>query len=226
MPHPKTLFPSLVMILPLLLLYQAGLWATGYRMVNGVDFISGSLYRMFDLRGLLIFNLAATVLTAGGVFYLRKETGFSVRRFLVPAMVESVVYALLMGTVITFVLRKTVPFGSFDPSLDPLQKLTLSVGAGVNEELFFRVFLFGLIYFLALDVLDLGRWGALAAGVVLSSLLFSYAHYVGPSAAYLDKSGFLYRFVAGVLFCLLYRFRSLAVAVYTHTIYDLLIMFS
>ncbi len=224
-PKASELFPSLVLILPLLLLYQLGLWATGFQMVNGVDFISGTLYSLFQLRGLLVFNLVAILAMVLGIAWLREGQGFSVRLFLVPAVLESLIYALLLGAAISFLMHRAVTFAVVDPSLDTVQKVTLSVGAGVNEELFFRFFLMGLIYFLAMDVLDMGGGSAFLMALILSSLLFSYAHYLGPTAAALDPIGFAYRFLAGVAFGLIYRFRSLAVAVYTHTLYDLLILF-
>ena len=58
--------------------------------------------------------------------------------------------------------------------------------------------------------------------VFVSSLLFSLAHYVGPEQ--FGMFSFVFRLLAGALFCGLFLARGFAVAVYTHAIYDIYVM--
>ena len=59
-------------------------------------------------------------------------------------------------------------------------------------------------------------------GIVLTSLLFSAAHYIGPSGDPFRWLTFLFRFLAGVIFCLCcrLRYRGFGIAVGTHAFYD------
>ena len=65
---------------------------------------------------------------------------------------------------------------------------------------------------------------ALGWAAVASSLLFSAVHYVGPYADAWTPFSFAFRFLAGMVFAALYAVRSFAVAVYTHALYDVLVL--
>ena len=63
---------------------------------------------------------------------------------------------------------------------------------------------------------------ALLPAALLSSVLFALAHYLGPEEFTLYS--FAFRFLAGLVFAALFVFRGFAVAVYTHTIYDVYVL--
>ena len=95
-------------------------------------------------------------------------------------------------------------------------------GAGLYEELLFRLLM------LPIAVVGLERLGCsrLAAGVwaiLLSSLLFSAAHYVGPLGDTFGIYSFTFRFVAGVFFAVLFLVRGFGIAAGSHFFYDLLV---
>ena len=54
-------------------------------------------------------------------------------------------------------------------------------------------------------------------------MLFSAAHYVGPSGDKFLWLTFLFRFLAGVFFAVLFRYRGFGIAVGTHAFYDVLV---
>ena len=90
----------------------------------------------------------------------------------------------------------------------------------MNEELVFRL---GLYTALAWAFSKLTTRGpAMALAVLISSVLFSLAHYAGPEQFHVFT--FVYRTLAGALFCLLFYLRGFAVAVYTHAIYDIYVL--
>jgi membrane protease YdiL (CAAX protease family) len=60
--------------------------------------------------------------------------------------------------------------------------------------------------------------------LLISSFLFSAIHYVGEMADPFTVFSFVYRFLAGMLFAGLYAARSFAVAVWTHALYDVLVL--
>ena len=102
--------------------------------------------------------------------------------------------------------------------------VVLSIGAGVNEEIVFRLLLLGLLQYIFADFIGMADRPAIAISIVLSALLFSGAHYVGAHGDKLELVSFVYRALAGVIFALIYRYRSFAVAVYTHAIYDIIVL--
>ncbi len=213
---------SLILVLPLLIAYQAGLLAIGLRVINGADFVTRIVYPEYGLKGLVIANLSFLAAFLAAIIRFERRNRFRPSLFL-PLVVESAAYASVLGTVIVFIMEK-----SFLLSLSgidgPLRAVVLSVGAGVNEEIVFRLFLLGFLQYVFADFLGLKDRPAAAISIVVSSLLFSAAHYVGAHGEALALGSFAYRFLAGAIFALIYRFRSFAVAVYTHAIYDIIVL--
>ncbi len=216
----EDLVNSLILVLPLLLIYEVGLLFNGGVTLNGVDFITVLLARQWGVTGLLVFNGLLVVAGLVGLKLLQHKKRFD-PRIIVPVAIESTIYALLLGTVILFVMSRIPGLSAGPAAYGVLDRVLLSLGAGVNEELVFRLGLFSGTAWALSKATD--KSAAVAIAVVFSSLLFSLAHYVGPSESFALHS-FVYRFLAGALFCGLFCLRGFAVAVYTHAIYDIYVM--
>ena len=86
---------------------------------------------------------------------------------------------------------------------DRLGTLVSYLGAGVYEELLFRLILLsGAIG--VLGWLRFSRRASTVGGIVITSLLFSAAHYIGASGDLFNTFTFLFRFLAGIFFSLLF----------------------
>jgi hypothetical protein len=99
-------------------------------------------------------------------------------------------------------------------------QLMISLGAGIYEELLFRVIL---VSGLALGAQKVLGWSATASGifaVMVGALVFSAFHYIGPYGDRLELSSFTFRTVAGVLFSALYLQRGFGITAWTHALYD------
>lgn len=220
----RDLLNSFFLVLPLLLVYQAGLILSGGAIGNGAD-LTIYLVRSWGWNALLWLNGALIVVGVIGVAVLSRKRRFE-PSIALPVAIESTAYALVMGLLITWVLNRLlppmlIPLASGDPAQGGvLDRVCLALGAGVNEEFVFRLGLFGGLTWALKGPLTKSK--AAWVAVAVSSVLFSLAHYLGPEpfAVY----SFLYRFLAGALFCGLFWFRGFAVAVYTHAIYDVLVM--
>ncbi len=219
------LLTSVVLVIPLVVFYGVGvLFSAGA--INGADFLTQSLLMLLGTRGYLIFQGLLVLGFVGLVLHLRRSQRFELNQFF-PVVFESGIYALTMGTLIIFVM---VDLLGIDPRLaagvDPLEgkgvfdRMVMAVGAGVYEELAFRLLLLNGLVLLCEKVLDLRPGLALALSIIGSSLLFAGAHHVGPLGEPLRVGVFTYRAMAGLIFALLYQYRSFAIAVYTHAIYD------
>ncbi|MBN8609064.1 MAG: CPBP family intramembrane metalloprotease [Deltaproteobacteria bacterium] len=227
---------SLVLTMPVFLVYHLGLLLTDLR--NGADLVTGLMVQVLDrsLLGYVALTLSVAVGVALAGRHLRKRDHHALEpKALVPVIAESTVWSFVMLVSVGWLTAQIVgvwlsmdhaPLLQLGPrTLGPLERIVMSAGAGFHEELVFRVGLFG-GGALALERLaKLSTTRAALIAALVSSLLFSAVHYVGALGDGFTIASFLFRFFMGLAFAALYRFRGLAVAVYTHTIYDLLVFF-
>ena len=105
------------------------------------------------------------------------------------------------------------------------QLLVLSVGAGVYEELVFRLFGFAALHLLLADVLRLPSRAAGVGTIALSAVAFAGYHHVGFAGAEpFDAGVFAFRTAAGVWFGAVYAARGFGVAAGCHAAYDVLVV--
>ena len=95
-------------------------------------------------------------------------------------------------------------------------------GAGLYEEVLFRLLLLPMAVF-GLERLGASTAAATVWGILATSCLFSFAHYVGPLGDSFDLYGFVFRMLAGVFFALLFLARGFGIAAGSHAAYDLLV---
>ena len=231
---PRNLLTSLVLVFPLFVIYQIGVLFT-LPLLNGADFLTVFLFRKVGLSvtAYLAFTAVVTVLFAITVAVLHRKQRFD-PGLIVPVIIESAIYALTMGSLIVFVMTRLFGIspqlagggggGGLIASQGLGTRAVMSIGAGVYEEAVFRLFLLGGIVAVLNKILGFGRWVAIAAAFILSSLLFSAMHHIPPYGDPLHVGVFTFRFLAGLCFALLFWFRGFAVAVYAHAFYDLYVL--
>jgi len=224
---------SAILIFPLFLIYQLGILLS--RGLNGVDFVTASLVEMCerDLGNYLVFLSVLLVAYAAVLLLLRQRESFDPKAF-VPVLAESTFYAVSMGSIILFAMHRFVELmpglatgggelaTALARGLSFLDVIVISAGAGLHEELLFRlVGVGGLSWLLAGVMNEKQAW---LTALVVSSLCFSLAHHIGPHGEAFEFAAFVYRALAGVFFALVYQVRGLAVAVWTHAIYDIYVL--
>ncbi len=96
------------------------------------------------------------------------------------------------------------------------------IGAGVYEELLFRLMLLPAVAWL-LKQFGLSTGQAVWAAVLVTSVCFSLAHHIGPEGETFDERAFLFRFMAGCFFSVLFAYRGFGIAAGTHAMYDILV---
>ncbi|MAB89390.1 MAG: hypothetical protein CMJ90_08030 [Planctomycetes bacterium] len=208
---------AVLLTAPLLVLYELGLLLFSDGSVrNAADVIlTRYLLRLDGRHAALIMN--ACVLMLFLVAAMRRERR-ATPGLLLLVMAESAVWALLL------------PFlGFLVDSLEALQAggatevladLALGVGAGLYEELLFRLILVSVLYLVLHRAFRFNELWSTATSVLVAAAIFSWFHHWGALGEPWDAWRFVFRFLAGVVLGLLFVHRGLAVVCWTHALYN------
>ena len=233
--------------LPLFLLYEglaalrSGDLSGGVR--NGADVLLKQL--VGAVAGAHAPLILGALLVGGSIFLIardmRRNSGPLRAAVFAGMAAESVLLALAFGFVVSMVttrLLDTLPAFAFRlateglaaqgtqvaPKLDQMTEFTVSLGAGLYEELVFRVLLTSGLAMAGRVVLAMRPMLAGVFATVISALIFSAFHYVGPYGDQLELTSFAFRAVAGVFFSALYLTRGFGVTAWTHALYDVFLL--
>ena len=224
--------------LPLFVLYEVGVLlatqGTGAVRV-GADVWLKTL--LAALGGTGWAALGGVVLTVGlGVLWAeRRRRPPLVARYFGGIVAESLVYAVVLafvvgGTVGALFGAWTLPDGTPAAAMAQMARLSLglqlalSIGAGLYEELVFRVLLVGGL-FLALARLTVwDRRRSYLVAAVVGAAVFSAVHHLGPFGDPFALDVFTFRFLFGLALNAVFLLRGFAVAAWTHALYDVLVV--
>jgi hypothetical protein len=231
MPRRSDPLTSLLLVFPLFVVYQIGVLSMPST-YNGADLVTSQMLHLLhgNAHVYLLVNVALAFAFFILVLVLRRNNSFDARLF-IPVLFESAIYALTMGTLICFVM---IDFLHIDPKLfigcatgpaqaSPAAKIVLSLGAGVHEELVFRLIMVGGGIWLFTRGFGLRRWLAVTLAFAISSVLFSAAHHIIGGEPF-RVGAFTYRILCGLVFATIFETRGFAVAVYTHALYDIYVL--
>jgi len=218
---------SLVFVAPLLAAYEIGVLALGPETIrNGAD------AWMREILAWLGFGqyFLLPILTVAILLAWHHTTG---RRWRLPTEVLPGMFAecvlLSVGLWLVLQLQGAVfPGGAAEAAQaglamsvsGPVDRLVAFFGAGVYEELLFRLMLLGPAIWL-LRRLAMTPAASTVTAVVITSLLFSAAHYLSgePFCWFI----FFFRFLAGTFFALVFLYRGFGIAAGAHAGYDILV---
>ena len=233
----RTMTYSLIFIFPMLFIYEILVslinesLTTGIR--NGADVILKNLLFIFAGRYVpLIFTLIIFVGLAFAFFVERKKYEIKIKKkYFLFMLGESIIYGLLLGIVVGKITRIILPNLSY-PNLvqNEMQqiglgtKIVLSLGAGIYEELLFRVILVSMFFgLLKIFAKTWKNWIRYIISAIAAAFIFSAFHYIGAFGERFQLVSFTFRFVAGLVLNGLYLTRGFGIAVWTHAIYDIFV---
>jgi membrane protease YdiL (CAAX protease family) len=227
-----------VFLAPLLIVYEVGvLWLGERRDVcvrNGADYWMRSwlqgvgLGQLFLLPGLVVAVLLIWHIAGKYEWRVSFDT-------LAGMLAESLLFAMLLvaaGQLQELVFREYLPPVAWLMQQNgvevieqaPLARLVGFIGAGIYEEVLFRLFLLQICYGVLRFLRATPRWAIILA-VISTSLAFSLAHYIGPSADAFTLFSFTFRALAGLFFATLFAVRGFGITVGCHAAYDVIVGF-
>jgi len=224
---------SIIFALPLLVLYEGLASLLGGprgEIRNGADAIfRGAFAAVAGYRGPAIFMGLVVLIGIALVARDMKRADEPLRpAYFVGMLLESAVLAVCFGLVIgtlTAQLLGAAHLLAFQKvsgvaAMSRPTRLMLSLGAGLYEELFFRVVLVSALAAGGRVLFGFGDRAAAIVAAVFSALLFSLFHYIPPYGDPFAIGSFTFRFLSGLAFSVLYVTRGFGITAWTHALYD------
>ena len=222
----RSAYYSVVSALPLLVVYEILVIMTQSRywgIRNAADMWIRTFLMAFDLRAQHLTFVMIGI--AFALIPVAKARSYGVKlkaNFFLLMLAEAFTYSLVLGAVLQSILRLS-GLAAGGPGNGALQNFALSLGAGLFEEIIFRVLLLNLLFFL-LNYIFKNKVTTAVISVLAASFLFSLSHYIGSMADSWELYSFMFRWIAGMIFTVLYFMRGFAITAYTHALYDIWVL--
>lgn len=219
----ETPLSSLVFLLPLIVLYELGTRYISLTTHQGEQRIIAfnllqDFFTFFGANGKYLPAMAVVGILLA--WHIARNDPWEIQISTVAGMLlESFVLAfplILMG----FVAARYWSLSAV--RIAPSSLIILSIGAGIYEELVFRLIALTLLHLILIDVLKLHKGFSYLMMVLVSSVLFAGYHYLG--AEHFVWQTFVFRTGAGLYFGAIFVFRGFGITAGTHAAYDVLIV--
>ncbi|MGN6367887.1 MAG: CPBP family intramembrane glutamic endopeptidase [Phycisphaerae bacterium] len=233
----------LIFILPLLLIYQiastlhpwypqttpAGVPNYGPQVVAFVLMLK--FFALFGGVGNILPPLAVVAI----LFFwhlARKDPWIFEPKLYAGMFGESILWAIPIFVIGLAVLRHTSAAAAYLQAASPplahasqlpwQTEVVLSIGAGLYEELLFRLIAIILLNIILIDIFELKVQTAIPIIILASAILFAAYHYLGNEP--FNLATFTFRSAMGVYLAGIFIYRGFGIAVGTHTTYDLIVV--
>lgn len=105
-------------------------------------------------------------------------------------------------------------------TLSLIDRMGIGIGAGIYEELVFRLVLISVLMIIGADLLRLDRVRVAVAAIILSSLVFAAHHHQPMGAEPFDLAPFVFRTLAGLYLAMIFWYRGYGPAAGCHAAYN------
>jgi membrane protease YdiL (CAAX protease family) len=229
----------LVFLAPLLVAFEVGsilyLMSSDHTVAKTIQAykLLGDFFELFGAAGRVI--PAVTLVTVLIVWHVMRRDPWTIYAGVVGGMVlESVLWTLPLLVMAGVQMRTAGGSrggmaawsgpGSDLTSMTWQARVTISIGAGLYEELLFRFVAIALAHMLLADLLRMSKLHAAIGAVVVSALLFALYHDAALASGGTDWARLVFLFAAGVYLGVLYASRGLGIVAATHAMYDVLVL--
>ncbi len=233
----------LVFLAPLIIFYEIGsivyLSDSNHGLIETIRAwrVLAGFFQAFGVVGLYLPGIALVVVML--TWHILERDRWRIRPIVLTTMaMESVVWTLPL-LVFAILFQPGTPAARTASDLLTLPwpaRLTISIGAGLYEELLFRMVGMALIHSLVVfalkharnlktrEGLDMADRSGRIAAVVISAACFALYHDVWASGWDLDAFRFLYFLIAGAFFGVIYLLRGFGIVVGVHAFFDILVL--
>ena len=225
----NTLLYSYLISLPLLLLYEVLIFLAQPDSEQVVRIsVDVWIKTLFSYIGQDVLSITLILVALAGIFVLyreRKKLSSLKMGYFFTMLIEASFYAFFLALLINTTVSGLLQIVQSSPieKLTMLQQLALSLGAGLYEELFFRVILVSILLFTFNKIFS-KQSVAFASAILLAAVIFSLVHYVGAFGDPFTLGSFLFRLLFGLALNAIYLWRGFGMAAWTHAIYDLMVI--
>lgn len=222
----------LLFLLPLIAVYEIGIWliagTDAVAIRNGADYWMRSWLSAWGLgQWLLLPTLVVAVLLS---WHMVRKHPWTVRpETMLGMLAESILFAVVLMAVgqVHQLLFLSLESPEASPTSLMLATGNVSraisfVGAGVYEEVLFRLLLLPIVYG-GFRILECPPKFSAAMAAVSTAFIFALAHHVGPNADAFNAFAFTFRLAAGTFFAAIFLVRGFGITVGCHAAYDLLV---
>jgi hypothetical protein len=222
-------WPSLLFILPMLMVFEVGTYVQQTRVSGGssqlvATYLIDALVNCFGRTAFYLPGLLAIVILLTEHIAARHSWRFD--PFVLPCMLgESLIYTLPL-----FVFERTLVVHTALRSMTApgksewLDDVVRSFGAGIYEELVFRLMCIAGLSILLVNVCKLPRAAAGVFIVLLSAGLFAAQHHPPVGVEPFDMTRFMFRTIAGLYLAGLFIYRGFGIACGCHAFYNVIVV--
>ncbi len=217
---------SLYFLLPLLVVYEIGAVTLLGNTQLTANRLLGQFFAVFGMTGVHLPAIAVVAALLGMHLLRKKDPWTPEPRLYLVMFVESMLLSLPLFILGSALVREpmsaaglsNIDWGSWRKTM------VIAIGAGIYEELVFRMMGIALVHTIAKDLLSLPEEVCTIAAVVLSSLGFALIHFAFLGGHHEFAMGkLLFFMVAGLFFAAVYLGRGFGIVVAVHALYDALV---
>ena len=231
----------LAFLLPLIVLYELGVFYFVRGDIEARSMLKGFFQQVgIGQAGYYLPGVAVVVLLLTMHFVQREP--WKVHGRLLPMMwIESIILALPILLFAVVFLRQpaahamaldSAMLASTSSSSSPgwQSMMVYSIGAGIYEELLFRVIGIAIIHFIAIDLLALPKHIGELAAIGITALLFAIYHFLPIQTGVIsqmlttDIRKTIFYLLAGVYLACIYVYRGFGIAAASHAMYDVMVV--
>lgn len=216
---------SILFIFPFFLMYEVLAFflfdSSDYIIRNSADIVLRDFLSILTQNTFLSYN---NILLIFIFLYIVYNFNKNIYRFKISYIFFMFLEGILFGFILVIILNG-FSFLNYNYSYflyDYTFMFYSCLGAGIWEEILFRLILLNILLFGAKKILNYNA--SLIISVLLSSFLFSLFHYIGSSGDVFMLYTFIVRFAGGIFLSILYLYRGLGISMISHIIYDFILV--
>ena len=220
----KSLHYSLILTLPAVAIYEIGILLlfkdSFFELRNTGEILLRSFFEYLGLTNPVIVStilllLFIVVMVRG--YKIEKKPGIHAN-YIIYMLLESMFWGVLIFIGLQLFTSLPLQIGTMQ---EKLSNINLAVGAGIFEELIFRLILIGSILIILERGIALKRGVSVPAAILLSAIVFAGFHLFMEVYSF---PVFSQRVFGGILLGSLFYTRGYGISVYAHIVYNFLIL--